>query len=377
MTSSERTSDRRAGTVRGGFWRRPGFVGVAILVAGVPLIHVVPRDAAILFALVALCLYPFLDVPRILARPSWWRGAIVSALVWFVVFATLAGIVDSIHDPGDDALVFRFPFLIYPLVLAISGFVRLEGRYRGRPPESGPRIAAIASIVVCALLVVVPIVLGMIPVLTEKITGNTVRNIVYSFDGEVLSISPGHLTVRVNAGITKSFSLVPETQFDFRGPAWRTNTSPAGPDLLKPGQPIAVGYIYRNHQAQAQSVNIWVDRKGCAGDAKWTAAIQTPPSSSPPAPSLAGTAWESWLGSRDAPGQQRETFEFLDKNRVAYQDALWRQNGSVVLIEVNDCYALYEGRIDGDEITGEFWNEMGVRTSWTARRKQASATAPK
>jgi predicted membrane metal-binding protein len=83
-------------------WYRPlhryAVTSVAIVVVTVPLIYVVSRDVAMLIVLVALCLYPFVDVPRILARPSWWLGAITSALVWFVVFVTFVGIVDSVHQ---------------------------------------------------------------------------------------------------------------------------------------------------------------------------------------------------------------------------------------------------------------------------------------
>ena len=32
-----------------------------------------------------------------------------------------------------------------------------------------------------------------------------------------------------------------------------------------------------------------------------------------------------------------------------------------MLVEVNDCYAVYEGLIDGDEIKGQFSNEVGMR----------------
>jgi hypothetical protein len=46
-----------------------------------------------------------------------------------------------------------------------------------------------------------------------------------------------------------------------------------------------------------------------------------------------------------------------------------------VLIEVNDCYAEYEGRIAGDEMKGEFSNEMGARDTWIARRSRLSVSA--
>src|SRR5438876_5244868 len=125
-----------------GIWRMPGAAGVAIALVSLPSIFLFP-DVSILIAFVALCLYPILDVPRILARPSWWRGAIVSALVWLAVFAGLGGAVDSVRHPGDDSMIFLMPFMMYPLVLGISGLVRLEGRVRGRPSASSVWLAAI------------------------------------------------------------------------------------------------------------------------------------------------------------------------------------------------------------------------------------------
>ena len=53
-------------------WRMPGVAGIAIALVAIPLLILWP-DWALLTATVALCLYPLLDVPRILARPSWWR----------------------------------------------------------------------------------------------------------------------------------------------------------------------------------------------------------------------------------------------------------------------------------------------------------------
>jgi hypothetical protein len=351
----------------------------AIAVVSIALIRLLP-GTGILVALVVLCVYPIVDVPRILARPSWWRGAIVSAFVWFILFVTLVGTVDSVRPLRDDAMVFLFPFMLYPMALAISGLVRLEGRLRGRPRESGPRIAAILVTVACGLSVVVPVTLGVIPVLTEKITGNTPRNTVYSEDGDVVSAAPGRVSVRL-AGKTESFRLGPETKFDFRGPGSPLATGTAGPAWLKAGQRVGLEYVYRGGEAQAERVNIWIDRKGCAGDAKWAAVSHAPASSTQAFASLAGTTWEGWVGARDESGRQNTTLEFLAENRLAYQDragarhtdGLWRQNGPAVIIEVNDCYAEYEGRIDGDEIKGQFSNEVGMRASWTARRQQTHA----
>jgi hypothetical protein len=363
------------------FLRMPGATGVAIAVVSVPLILLMP-EPGILIALVALCLYPVLDVPRILARSSWWRGAMISALVWIVLFTALVGTVDSVRPLREDAMVFLLPFMMYPMALAISGLVRLEGRVRGRPRESGPRIAGILGAVACGLLVGVPLTLNMIPALMQGITGDSPPNFEYSSEGEVLSVTPEHITVRLTTAATESFRLSPETKFVFQGPGSPMVTGPpAGPVWLTPGQRIGLHYVYRAREAQAHLVTIWIDRKGCAGDAKWTAARQTPAPSSHTIPSLIGTTWESWVGSPDVPSPHEiTTLEFVDDTRLAYQrladggarytDGLWRQNGTAVLIELNDCYALYEGRIEGDEIKGDFSNEIGARASWIARRKR-------
>lgn len=376
-------TDRRSMNLLVDFLRRPGAAGVAIAVVSVPLILLMPGPG-IIIALVALCLYPVLDVPRILSRPSWWRAAMISAFVWIVLFTALVGIVDTVRPLREDAMVFLLPFMMYPIALAISGVVRLEGRLRGRPRESGPRIAAILAAVGCGLLVVVPLTLNTIPFLTEKITGNSPPNFVYSSEGEVLSATSEHVTVRLNTAATESLRIGPETKFDFQGPGSPMVTGPpAGPAWFKAGQRVGLHYVYRNHEAQAEIVTIWIDRKGCAGDARWTAANQTPAPSSQTIPSLIGTTWESWVGSRDAPSPHEiTTLEFVDETRLAYQslgtagsrhtDGRWRQDGAVVLIELNDCYAFYEGRIEGDEIKGQFSNEIGAQASWTARRKQGS-----
>jgi hypothetical protein len=385
--SREHTSDIGAGGALGRrLWRMPGAAGVGIALVSLPLILVL-RDGGVFVALVALCLYPVLDVPRILARPSWWRGALVSGLVWLVVFTVVVGTVDAVRHLREDSMVFLLPFTMYPLVLSISGLVRLEGRLRGRPRESGPRTAAVLGAVACGLLVGVPVTLQMIPVVIEKMTGNTPGNTVLSGDGEVQSAVPGRVTIRLGGGRTESFRLGPETKFDFRGPGSPLATGPAGPAWLEAGQRVGIEYAYRGGEAQAQRVNIWIERKGCAGDAKWAAASRPPlVTSSQAIPSLRGTVWEGWLGPVDAPGRHESTtFEFLEGNRLAYRDAsnprytnaAWRQDGPYVLIEVNDCYAEYEGRIEGDLIQGRFSNEVGVHQSWTARRKEGSAAATK
>jgi hypothetical protein len=372
---------------RPGYWRRevdlrglhrmPGAAGVAIALVTVPLIFLLP-GAALLIALLALCLYPLLDVPRILARPSWWRGAMLSAAVWLAVFAGLTGAVESVAHPREDSMIFLLPFMMYPLVLAISGLVRLAGG--GRPSESSVRTMAIVGAAACGLLVGVPITMGVIPVLLEKITGNSPRNTVTSESGDVVSTAPAQVSVRLVGGSTKSFRLGSETKFDFRGPGSPLVKGSPGPDWLTAGQRVGVEYVTRHREAQAQLVTIWIERKGCKGDAKWRAASGTAPSS----PTLVGTTWEGKRASQGAPdGPAGTTFEFLGGDHLTYQDpggpkytdGGWRQDGPAVLIQVNDCYAEYEGRIDGDEIRGQFANEVGAHENWTARRNLLGASA--
>jgi hypothetical protein len=126
------------------FWRRPGVAGVAIAFVSIPLVILWP-DYALLIATLALCLYPLLDVPRILARPSWWRAAAVSGFVWLVVFVTMMGVVEAVRHPREDAMIFLLPFSMYPMVLGISGLVRVGGHLWPVARPSGPRLTLILA----------------------------------------------------------------------------------------------------------------------------------------------------------------------------------------------------------------------------------------
>jgi hypothetical protein len=358
------------------FWRMPGVAGVGIALVTIPLLILSP-DWALLTATLALCLYPLLDVPRILERPSWWRGAAVSVFVWLMVFGALTSVVEAVRHPREDSMIFLLPFMMYPLVLAISGVVRFAGRASGRTFESAPRVAAIVGAVACVALVAVPVGLSVIPVLVGKITGNSPPNSVTSEDGDVVSAGPGEFSVHLASGSTKSLRLGPETKFDFRGPGSAlVKGPPAGPSWLKAGQRVGLEYVTRGYVDRAERVNIWIERKGCRGDEKWETALRPDASGPTNIASLAGSTWASRRASQsEANGNESTTFEFLAGNRLTYQspggtqytDGAWKQEGPAVRIEVNDCYAEYEGRIEGDTIKGEFWNEVGAREEWTAR----------
>ena len=373
--SSETPSPPTTGDGWRVFWRKPGAAGLAVAIVCVPLIALTGQ-AGTFIAFGAMCLYPILDVPRTLGRRSWWLSAVLSAAVWIIVFGILVVTAEVVGPVGEAGLIFIVPMMMYPIALGISGLVRLEGFLNRRPPESGPRIAALLCIPVYGLFIGLPIVSNTLPALYEATTGNTVSNFLYTGDGDVVAFTPGKIDVRMSAEKTESFEIGPETTFDFRGPGSATVTGTAGTDWLKPGQRIGLSYVYRDRVAKASAVTIWIDRKGCNSDEKWIAAAGKSTTTAG-VPSLAGTAWESAVGAQEAGRQDEDLLEFHEGHRLTYglargprhTDGHWRQDGAAVIIEVNDCYAVYEGRIDGDEIKGQFSNEVGRQAIWTARRK--------
>ena len=267
----------------------------------VPLILLL-REAGLVVGLAGLCLYPFLDVPRILSRPSWWRAVALSVLGWIGLFIAIMAATESVRPLGDDAMVFLLPFMLYPIALAVSGVVRLGGRLAGGPQELLAQRGGLIVALVCGLFVVVPLALNMIPAVTMALTGNSPPNTEYSGEGEVLSATPGQVTVRLEHAVTEVLRLGPDTTFAFQGPGWKMVEGEPGPSWLKARQRVAVHYVYRNRIAEAQSVNIWVERKGCAGNAKWMAAMQALGTSPPAAATLTGTTWASLIGP-ERPGR--------------------------------------------------------------------------
>jgi hypothetical protein len=109
--------------------------------------------------------------------------------------------------------------------------------------------------------------LNMVPILTEQITGNTPSHTVNTADGEVVWATPTQVTVRLGTR-TEPFGLSAHTKFGFLGPGWQMQTTPAGPVWLKAGQRVGLEYVYREHEAQATTVTIWVEAPGSSGAQK-------------------------------------------------------------------------------------------------------------
>jgi hypothetical protein len=347
----------------------------------VPLILLL-REVGLVVGMAGLCLYPFLDVPRILSQPSWWRAAAFSVIGFIALFIAIMAATESVRHLGDDAMVFLLPFTLYPIALAVSGVVRLGGRLGGVQQELVERRGGLIVALVSGLFVVVPLALNMVPAVTMALTGNSAPNWEFADEGEVVSATPEQMTVRLKSAKTEVFRLGPDTKFAFRGPGWKMVEGEPGPSWLKVPQRIGVNYVYRNRVAEAQTVTIWVERKGCAGNAKWMAATQALGTSSPAA-TLAATTWTSLVGP-ERPGRYESGIEFRAENVLAFDavngidtNGSWKQDDQIVLMQINNCEAMYEGRIAGDTITGQWWNETGDETEWTARRKQVAAATPK
>jgi hypothetical protein len=166
------------------------------------------------------------------------------------------------------------------------------------------------------LFVVVPLALTMIPAVTMALTWNSPPNWEFADEGEVLSATPEQVTVRLDRAKTEVFRLAPDTTFAFQGPGWKMVQGEPGPSWLKVPQRVGVHYVYRNRMAEAQRVTIWVERKGCAGNAKWMAAIQALGTSSPAARTLTGTTWASLIGP-ERPGPYERGVEFRADNVLA------------------------------------------------------------
>lgn len=58
----------------------------------------------------------------------------------------------------------------------------------------------------------------------------------------------------------------------------------------------------------------------------------------------------------------------LDEGPGSRSAGRWTQDQGAVFMQVNDCYARYNGVIEGDSLRGTFDNEVDFHATWTARR---------
>lgn len=89
---------------------------------------------------------------------------------------------------------------------------------------------------------------------------------------------------------------------------------------------------------------------------------------------IEGTIW-SGIDS----GGKSFVYEFLPDGVLKYTtetgtftDGSWKQDGKLVYFEMNNKYAEHEGVISDNLMTGNGWNQVGYKWTWTANKISAS-----
>jgi len=351
-------------------------LGLSVLALSLVPMFVFPSAAA-LVALLALCGFAILDPLLVIRRRSWWQGALLSVLVWLGLLTVEVGVADHLQHLRESTMVFLLPFMIYPVVLAVSGLARLIGENLGWTPSKTSWIAGAISVLGIGALLSLQLARMLVPALSEKLTGETPPNTIYAGqDSKVIAAIEGQVDV-LERGKQETYRLTSETKFDFRGPGSGKWDTPAGASWLKPEQRVNIDYVYRQGKRQAQLVCIWLDGSPC---------LPNPPAGGgkPAVTSLAGSVWEV-AGRR--PGEATrlefreggalvttELYEGHLNTAVGTSTGHWKEDlaHGTVFVEVHDCFARYDGVLDGDAMSGDFNNDLHMHESWSARRTSAA-----
>ena len=359
-----------------GLLRSSVSLGLAVAVLSLIPMYAYP-PLATLVALCALCGFALLDPVLNLTRRSWWLGALGSVIVWIVLLSVLVGAADALQNLRESTMVFLLPFMVYPIALGASGLLRLTGAARGWTASKTSWIAAAVIATGFGGFVALQVAFAIVPVAIEQLTGNTMANTVYSGqDGQVVVAEAGKVEVLEKGQPAVLYRLTPETQFDFRGPGRVKVSSPADASWLKPGQRVSIDYVYSQRERQAKLVALWIERGPCLP----TPLSPVPAHAKSGAPSVSGTVWEGrLLGPNDpSEGGDAVRFEFLEGGVFAETSlgqgpgtrstGRWTQDQGALFMQVNGCYARYDGVIEGDTLRGTFDNDVNLHQTWKARR---------
>jgi len=102
--------------------------GLAVLVYVVTAISMfVARSAQLLPGLVGMMAYSIAAPLAALRRPSWWIAVLWMLPAWLLLFVALASTSEAVTPRGfgEGAMVFLLPMEVFPVMLVISGVVRL------------------------------------------------------------------------------------------------------------------------------------------------------------------------------------------------------------------------------------------------------------
>jgi hypothetical protein len=94
-------------------------------------------------AVLAMCVFSLASAWTITSRQRWWLWALIALLAFCALFLAL-GATSEARAPrgfGEGAMLFLLPLQAFPLLLAVSGIVRLVRGAR----EPGPEVTAAGS----------------------------------------------------------------------------------------------------------------------------------------------------------------------------------------------------------------------------------------
>lgn len=106
----------------------------ASLYALAAVLMVASREYQLVPALLAMCIFSVASAWTSALQQRWWLYALLSVLGWCALFLGLAATSEAITPKGfgEGAMVFLLPMQAFPVLLIVSGIVRLVRGYRPR-----------------------------------------------------------------------------------------------------------------------------------------------------------------------------------------------------------------------------------------------------
>lgn len=98
---------------------------VVLAIPGMLLVRLIEPDLPTLVAFLGICAYSVIDPVLNVTRRSWWVGALISFAAWLVLFPVLCVAAEAMHRIGETGMIFVLPIMGYPVMLGISGLVKL------------------------------------------------------------------------------------------------------------------------------------------------------------------------------------------------------------------------------------------------------------
>lgn len=99
------------------------------------------------------------------------------------------------------------------------------------------------------------------------------------------------------------------------------------------------------------------------------------------APSIEGSVWDGEI-TRSLGTKDTEVYEFLKGGALAYTtrdgrftEATWGQNGDCIMLDINDGYVKFIGRLTAVDLRGEFVDRRGDKSTLVATRRRSGGDA--